>query len=499
MTFLSILLLVVSLCLAKFVFGKKTLILYCLLVFVNLFFLAFDYALKYFTGNTLTPFSMNMFFISIVGAPLMTFINYIVIIVLLILSFILFLVIFYKKIGQILRTSKIFATICFGCVLSSLCINPLSVALTKLYFQMYPPVWSLKNDIYPFLKIPKPQMPQNRPNIVYIFLESFNDSYVKNNIFPTLTPNLASLQNTMLFEKVARSPGAQITIEGMFSSFCGVPYLFSFKNPSNNDFGKNIKCASHILKDLGYHTYFIKGANLEFQNTDRFLDAMEFDERFGRAELAQRGAKNFNEWGVDDDEMLEFAWEDFLRLSHENRPFLQTILTISTHSPNGFVAKSCENLQGNFNESFYDKSGEDREITMLRAIGCTDKLLGEFINKIRKSEFGENTIIVLQSDHPTPIIEQSDKIFKLAQSSGGLYFAINDPKITQNIRISRQSSTIDIFTTVLDYIGVLDEMQLGRSALKYDSLYNSMNSANYVKAARLAPYIDYDEIEKIQK
>ncbi|MBP3224481.1 MAG: sulfatase-like hydrolase/transferase, partial [Campylobacter sp.] len=172
---------------------------------------------------------------------------------------------------------------------------------------------------------------------------------------------------------------------------------------------------------------------------------------------------------------------------------------ISTHSPNGFVAKSCENLQGNFNESFYDKSGEDREITMLRAIGCTDKLLGEFINKIRKSEFGENTIIVLQSDHPAPIIEQSDKIFKLAQSSGGLYFAINDPKITQNIRISRQSSTIDIFTTVLDYIGVLDEMQLGRSALKYDSLYNSMNSANYVNAARLAPYIDYDEIEKIQK
>ncbi|MDA3075826.1 sulfatase-like hydrolase/transferase [Campylobacter sp. JMF_04 NA10] len=496
MIYLSIVLLIISAFLAKFLLGKKSLVAYCALVFLYLFFLAFDYALVYFTGNTLTPFSFNMFFISIVGAPILTFINYILIAVLAILAIILFLVIFCRKIFPRLKKSKILASLCFVFALAALCVNPLTIALTNLYFQMYPPVWSLKKDIYPYIEIPRAHSIAKRPNIVYIFLESFNDAYTKDEIFPTLTPNFKALQNSMIFDDVGRTPGAQITIEGLFSSFCGVPYLFNFKFTDKNNFAKNIKCASGILQDLGYRSYFIKGADLEFQNTDKFLDAMEFDERNGRAELAKRGAKNYNEWGVDDDEMLEFAWEDFLRLSRENSPFLQAILTISTHTPNGFVAKSCENLEGNFKENFYDKSGSDEEITMLRAVACTDELVGTLIRKIRASEFSDNTIVVLQSDHPAPAIEQSAKIHNLVKSSEKLYFVINDPKIERNIHIARQTSTIDTFTTVLDYIGVLDAMQLGRSALSRNSLLTRMPSPYYVKAARLAPHIDYDEIEK---
>ena len=49
-------------------------------------------------------------------------------------------------------------------------------------------------------------------------------------------------------------------------------------------------------------------------------------------------------WGVNDDDMFDIAWEDFTRLSKSGQPFLQSIITLSTHAPDGIIPKACENL-----------------------------------------------------------------------------------------------------------------------------------------------------------
>ena len=51
------------------------------------------------------------------------------------------------------------------------------------------------------------------------------------------------------------------------------------------NFTQNIVCASEILHSLGYHTYFIKGADLNFQGTRGFLRQRGYDEIKGRDEI----------------------------------------------------------------------------------------------------------------------------------------------------------------------------------------------------------------------
>lgn len=87
--------------------------------------------------------------------------------------------------------------------------------------------------------------------------------------------------------------------------------------------------------------------------------------------------------------MLRVAWNDFERLNKVGKPFLFSLLTIGTHTPSGFIPRSCEGLEYNENA-----------VPILRAVHCSDLLVSKFIEQIRSSPYAANTIIVLQNDHP---------------------------------------------------------------------------------------------------
>lgn len=477
MTYISLLCFIVSLFLAKFLHKKWLLAFACAGIFVYILLMLVDFLFHRYTGNSMTYFSLNLFKISINGAPILTFAKEIILGVCVILSIFLFSLIFYQKIALKLTKNFKFATLFFIIFVVAFIFNPTIVAIYKIYMLINPPIIVLKASIYPHLKVPMPKPATKDKNIVYIFLESFNKSYTNPQIFPNLTPYISNLTHKIEFTNISQSPGASITIEGMFSANCALPYVFNFKNADKNAFYTNIKCASEILKEQGYYTYFMKGALLEFQKTNEFLKATKFDETKGRAELVAQGATNINEWGVDDDEMFEIAWADFLRLSKSKKKFFQSILTVSTHVPNGFIPKSCQNL-----------SYEKHDIQMLRAVKCTDMLLSKFIDKIRSSEFSKNTIIVLQSDHKVPV-------GKFASLQDGLVFIILDDDIKENIFIDTKGSSIDTMTTLLGYLGILDELNLGKNLFKFDGFYNA-NEPIFVSAAKLLPHIDYDEVQK---
>lgn len=70
--------------------------------------------------------------------------------------------------------------------------------------------------------------------------------------------------------------------------------------------------------------------------------------------------------------MFDIAWEDFTRLSKSGQPFLQSMITLSTHAHDGIIPKACENIEYNF---------QGNSVRMLRAVKCTDMLVGNFIKK----------------------------------------------------------------------------------------------------------------------
>ncbi|WP_165590150.1 sulfatase-like hydrolase/transferase [Campylobacter geochelonis] len=400
----------------------------------------------------------------------MEFLDVIVLILLSIIAGVLFCVLFYFRMIKNIA-NKNMAKICyFAFILLAFILNPLAKAGYDIFTVLNPQynkhfVSILQKSII----TPKPKPATKNKNIVYIYLESFSRNYLIK--FPNLTPKINSLTNKIDFVNISQADGTVVTIEGLFGSQCGLPlFYYSYKKDGegNRKFPKNIKCSSQILKEQGYYTYFIKGADLEFEKTRDFLNSRAYDEQKGKTELLKQQNFLLNEWGVNDDDMFDIAFSDFIRLSETKDKFLQVVLTVGTHVPNGFISKKCQNL-------VY----EDEKNAMLNAVKCTDFLLYDFIDKIRKSKFGKNTIIVVQNDHLAPygLIKGIDE--KKLSDSNNLFFILDDDIDGVQI-VENKGSSLDTFTTLLGYIGILDEMHFGRNILKIKSLHETLKNPNQI-------------------
>ena len=220
---------------------------------------------------------------------------------------------------------------------------------------------------------------------------------------------------------------------------------------------------------------------MNYQRTKELLSNQNYNDTTGFNELVSSGAKSKNEWGVDDDEMFEFAWRDFERLSQSKDKFIQVILNVGMHAPSGFISKSCQNLAYPYDEK------------MLKAVHCTDYLVGKFIDKIRSSQYGKNTIIAIQSDHLMPYLLVSD-IKNGALENSKLFFTILDDDIVGVQEVNNYGSSLDTFTTFLGYLGVVDEMNLGRNILKIPSINSEVNIGSiYNTAMSSLDDLDYEE------
>ena len=165
------------------------------------------------------------------------------------------------------------------------------------------------------------------------------------------------------------------------------------------------------------------------------------------------------------------------------------MITLSTHAPDGIIPKACENMEYNF---------QGNSVRMLRAVKCTDMLVGNFIKKIRSSEFAKNTLIVIQNDHVVPYIQSSKETYDaLIHSSkgGGMLFMMIDDDFEGVKIINSMGSSLDTFVTVLGYLGITNELNLGRSVIGSKSLYGS-DMRIYSKAAALLRHLKYDEIKQ---
>lgn len=457
LTFLS-LILVLFAGLFLFRFGKKLRFLAVMLIFFYSLFFLLDYAyfalasIFYEKGNYLNL--ITFFAVNIKDAPISTFTRQILLFSgAIIFLFVFCLTLFYfmsKKINNFFRYSF------WILILFALLLNPFMRAFGNTTIDLARIFFGFDNSIFVDFKNPNENKNFNKKNIVVVYLESFNRDFLT--LFPELTPNLNALNNKIDFTNIAQNPLGIYTIKGLFDSHCGVAYAFPIKNIEKTGlFYNNIKCSSEILKDLGYHLYFLKGAKLSFQYTDEFLKTRKYDEFYGFDDLNLTQA---NMWGFGDDDLFKQAWNDFNRLSQGDQPFMQGILTIGTHMPNGFLAKSCEDIN------------VSKDFNMLNTIKCTDRLLGEFINKIKNSKYSKNTIIMIQSDHKMPYTIGTDRLYdyykELANSKN--LFLILDDNILTNIQNSTLGSNLDTFATLFGYMGILDEINLGRNLLKTNGI-----------------------------
>ncbi|GAB2504557.1 phosphoglycerol transferase I [Pseudoxanthomonas sangjuensis] len=301
----------------------------------------------------------------------------------------------------------------------------------------------------------QPAVPlRNRKNIVWIYGESLERTYLDPQAFPGLMPNLSRLAGEALdFRDVASAEGSGWTIAGLVASMCGVPLTTAPGDENSmgrmDQFLPGAHCLGDYLKEQGYATRFLGGADADFAAKGAFLASHGFDRVKEKNDYRAAGVsrRHFSNWGVHDDVLLDDAWDSFQQLSRAGRPFLLTALTMDTHHPAGHLPVSCRDIR-------YDSPYGD--IGLLKALKCSDRLISRLVERIRRSPWADDTIIVVASDHLAMPNDLSEVLAGLHRENLLLFLG---PGIRPR-SIARGGSTLDSGATLLQLLDP-DKQALG--------------------------------------
>lgn len=287
---------------------------------------------------------------------------------------------------------------------------------------------------------PDPGFPQEKKNLVFIFMESMETSYgdKKHGGFEdkSLIPNLTTLaMNGETFTSDMTEswgayslPGSTCTAFATVAELSGMPFSV-YEKANTNTLGT-------ILSDGGYRQVYILGSDASFGGKKGFFENRGKYTVMDYTYMKEHGklkSDEYENWGYNDKKLFEFAEDEISTIAKTNDPFNVTILTSDTHTPGYVYAET-------------GVTGTERYKTSIRE---SDRQIWDFISWMKQQSFYKNTVIVLVGDHPSmmPIYKDVSAIKRT------VYFTIlNSDKIPE--RLDRAFSTYDIFPTVLSALGI---------------------------------------------
>ncbi|WP_282628731.1 LTA synthase family protein [Empedobacter sedimenti] len=284
----------------------------------------------------------------------------------------------------------------------------------------------------------------NKKNVVILILESFG----KENIQRGQTPFLDSLITKSYYFENGFANG-KLSIDAVPSTISSVPSLMNKSFITSSYALNDIYGLPKIMKDNGYTTSFFHGAFNGSQKFDQYTTAAGFDQYYGKNEY--EGPASFDgKWGVFDEDFLQYFSK---KLSTFNQPFFSTLFTISSHAP--FTIP--EKYKGKFPKG----STEIHE-----SIAYSDYALKKFFESAKKTNWYNNTIFVLTSDHTSSSGEEPNYKNNVGKFRIPIMFYVpNDP--TMIAKDEKNFQQIDILPSLMDYL------QLNGKIISYGKSYKS--------------------------
>lgn len=245
--------------------------------------------------------------------------------------------------------------------------------------------------------------PEEKRNLIYIFLESlentFGETAAGGPITDNFMPELSELAETNInfsndndLGGAMTATGATWTAAAMVTQTSGlivqVP-LDATSYGGDNPYMPGVVSIGEILAKEGYSNTLLVGSNADFADRDDYFQDHGNFHIIDTESLKAEGRLEEDYrvwWGFEDEKLFAYAKEELTRLAAMDQPFNFTMLTCDTHFPDGYVCRLC---------------GEDYEDQYPNVVRCSSKQVLEFIQWIQQQPFYENTTIVLSGDHLT--------------------------------------------------------------------------------------------------
>lgn len=281
--------------------------------------------------------------------------------------------------------------------------------------------------------------------VILIATEAFSNKYI--HTFNPKIPVQASRTFDKLFKQYPAVPLKHVTLSTLyglsviFTSHPFVELAYTHQYPTS---------AVRILKDRGFKTVFLRGANEKYMDEDVLFKQAGFEEVTGRTYFETRPDYEpfIHWWGLTDRKLFEYAAEYLT--AHKNEPVFMTLLTVDTHVPLGrpeYPGQEYEEID----HEFYDIP------TQARAFARYGQDLKRFLTDLdKKGLFDDDTLVLITGDHPAYPDTPANALFS---PHPPLYddlpfIILTRQKITRPLTTNPLASQLDIAPTLLDLLNI---------------------------------------------
>ena len=286
---------------------------------------------------------------------------------------------------------------------------------------------------------------QQKKNVVVLIVESFGREYIGayNKLwgdpdYKSYTPFIDSLYQHCLSFDYTFCNGRK-SIDGMPSILSSIPHFlepFFLTSSSLNE----VSGIAEELGKKGYYSAFFHGAINSSMGFQAFARTTGYKDYFGRTEYGEdkrfHGDDDFDgTWAIWDEPFLQFF---ALKMNEFKQPFVSTVFTATSHQPY-VVPEQYKNVY------------KDEGVVIHKCIRYTDMSLRKFFETAKQSDWYENTIFVITSDH-TNLSERPEYQTDLGGFGSPILFF--DP--TGELQAEQRhciAQHIDIMPTMLSYLG----------------------------------------------
>ena len=309
------------------------------------------------------------------------------------------------------------------------------------------------------------QFPEKKRNLIHIYLESMENSYMSKdlggfmdeNLIPELTQLATEGYSFSHLDQGFGGPQSAVGTTWSVASMVNMTTGLPMKTPTEpNAYGSadNFLPGACTLGDLlaqqGYEQTLMFGADADFGGLTYYYrshgDFKIMDYKYAK----QNGLipKNYQVWwGFEDDKLFSFAKEEITRLSQTGKPFHFVMETADTHRPDGYLSPHAPTPHEN---------------QYANVLSYNSAQVYEFVRWIQQQPFYDNTTVVIIGDHlsmETNFFEfyDFDEDYHRSQYNVILNPAPSVPQKRDEMMFNRVYANFDMFPTILSSMGVTIE------------------------------------------
>ena len=316
------------------------------------------------------------------------------------------------------------------------------------------------------------KFPEQKRNLIYIFLESMETSYLSKDLGGALEYNLIPELYSLAEENINFSHNDGVggwpeitnttwTVGAIVGQTAGIPLSIPIDGNGYGDYDTflpGVTTITDILNNEGYYQTFMVGSEVTYGGRDKYYKTHNIDRIYDYNTADDDGIIEEEYrvwWGFEDSYLFEYAKQVLPEIAAKEEPFAFTMLTVDTHHVDGYKCDYC---------------GEEYSENYENVISCSSKQVYAFVEWIKQQDFYENTTVVICGDHKSMDAGYFDRNVD-CEYERHMYNCFINSSVSCDDTKNREFSTMDIFPTTLAAMGCRiegDRLGLGVNLFSYE-------------------------------